>query len=249
MSTTIDRAPSRSTDTPLAKAAAVGACGILLGFAGLQVALAAGVPLGEHVWSGTQDRQLPSTMGLVSGGAAVALTSAAWVVARRGGLIHRPGHWLTPATWGIAGYLALNSATSHRPATSSASHSAGMPSTAATSWESDQPPPNASAASSCSGAPTRESTLLPPSARTAEQISVPAVRAGFVSSAVAVSGCSNRSSSARSSARFAESCRWASWSSPGWWRVRALTLVGRAAIVGFEDRDVARRLMSRYLGI
>ncbi len=47
-------------------------------------------------------------MGLVSGGAAVALTSAAWVVARRGGLIDRPGHWLTPATWGTAGYLALN---------------------------------------------------------------------------------------------------------------------------------------------
>ncbi len=53
MSATIDRAPVRSTDTPLAKAAAVGACGILLGFAGLQVALAAGAPLGEHVWSGT----------------------------------------------------------------------------------------------------------------------------------------------------------------------------------------------------
>ncbi len=63
MSATIDRAPVRSTDTPLVKAAAVGACGILLGFAGLQVALAAGAPLGEHVWGGTQDSQLPSTMG------------------------------------------------------------------------------------------------------------------------------------------------------------------------------------------
>jgi len=31
-----------------------------LGFAGLQVALAAGAPLGEHVWGGTQERVLPA---------------------------------------------------------------------------------------------------------------------------------------------------------------------------------------------
>lgn len=108
MSTTIDRTPSRSTDTTLVKAAAAGTSGILLAFAGLQVALAAGAPLGEHVWGGTQDPQLPTGMRVVAGGAAVALVGAASVVARRGGLIDRPARWLGPATWGIAAYLALN---------------------------------------------------------------------------------------------------------------------------------------------
>lgn len=108
MSTTIDRAPSRSTDTTVVRAAAIGSSSILLAFAGLQVALAAGAPLGEHVWGGTQDRQLPTGMRVVAGGAAVALVGAASIVARRGGLIDRPARWLGPATWGIAGYLALN---------------------------------------------------------------------------------------------------------------------------------------------
>ena len=47
-------------------------------------------------------------MRAVSAGAAVALVGAASVVARRGGLIDRPARWLSPATWGIAGYLAFN---------------------------------------------------------------------------------------------------------------------------------------------
>ena len=108
MTAAIDRAPSRPTDTPVVRAAAAGAGGILLAFAGLQVALAAGAPFGEHVWGGTQDRQLPAGMRVVAGGAAVALAGAAWVVGRCGGVIDRPARWLTPATWGIAGYLALN---------------------------------------------------------------------------------------------------------------------------------------------
>ena len=51
---------------------------------------------------------LPTGMRVASGGAAVALTAAASVVARRAGLVGRPAGWLSPATWGIAGYLALN---------------------------------------------------------------------------------------------------------------------------------------------
>ena len=108
MSATIDRTPSAPADTPVVRNAAAGACGILLAFAGLQVALAAGAPLGEHVWGGTQDRQLPGGMRVVAGGAAVALVGAASVVGRRGGLVGRPATWLSPATWGIAAYLALN---------------------------------------------------------------------------------------------------------------------------------------------
>ena len=88
--------------------AAIGAGAILLGFAGLQVALAAGAPLGEHVWGGSQDRVLPTGMRVVAGGAAVVLVGAAGTVARRAGLVHRPARWLSPTTWAIAAYLALN---------------------------------------------------------------------------------------------------------------------------------------------
>lgn len=90
------------------RGAAIGAGGILLGFAGLQVALAAGAPFGEHVWGGTQDRVLPGGMRVVAAGSAVVLTVAASVVVRRAGVLGRPAPWLRPATWGIAGYLALN---------------------------------------------------------------------------------------------------------------------------------------------
>ena len=72
MSATTDRAPSAPMDTPVVRNAAAGACGILLAFAGLQFALAAGAPLGEHVWGGTQDRQLQTGMRVVAGGAAAA---------------------------------------------------------------------------------------------------------------------------------------------------------------------------------
>jgi hypothetical protein len=101
---------SRTTASPAVGAAAIGAGAILLGFAGLQIALAAGAPLGEHVWGGTQERVLPTGMRVAAGGAAVALTAAAGVVVRRAGLTGRPARWLSPATWAIAGYLALNTA-------------------------------------------------------------------------------------------------------------------------------------------
>jgi hypothetical protein len=94
----------RSTCT----AAATGAAGVCLAFAGVQVALAAGAPLGEHVWGGTQDRLLPTNMRIVAGGSAVALTAMATVVLRRAGLVGHPARWLTPATWTIAGFLAVN---------------------------------------------------------------------------------------------------------------------------------------------
>ncbi len=97
-----------STPARQVRGAAIGAGGILLGFAGLQVALAFGAPLGEHVWGGTQDRVLSGEMRIVAAGAAVVLTAAASVVARRAGVLGRPAPWLRPATWGIAGYLALN---------------------------------------------------------------------------------------------------------------------------------------------
>lgn len=100
----LDRSHPSAAVTP----AALGAAGVYLAFAGLQVALAAGAPLGEHVWGGTQDRVLSTRMRVVAGGSAVALTAMAVVVTRRAGLIGRPAPWLGPATWTISGYMALN---------------------------------------------------------------------------------------------------------------------------------------------
>lgn len=74
----------------------------------MQVALAAGAPLGEHVWGGAYDRVLPTGMRVAAAGAAVALPAMAAVVARRAGLVGRPARWLTPATCIIAGFFALN---------------------------------------------------------------------------------------------------------------------------------------------
>jgi hypothetical protein len=88
--------------------AALGAAAICTSFAGLQLALAAGAPLGEHVWGGSQPSVLPDGMRVVSVGAAAVLIGMATVVVRRAGLVGQPARWLTPATWTIAGYFALN---------------------------------------------------------------------------------------------------------------------------------------------
>jgi hypothetical protein len=98
----------RSTSTAATTLAAVGAAGVCVAFAGLQVALAAGAPMGEHVWGGTQDRVLPTDMRVVAGSSAAALTVMAGVVLRRAGLVGHPTRWLGPATWTIAGFLAVN---------------------------------------------------------------------------------------------------------------------------------------------
>lgn len=107
-SSAISVVPVRPTATSAVTAAAVGAAGICTAFAGMQLALAAGAPLGEHVWGGTQARVLSTEMRFASGGAVIALGAMAAVVVRRAGLVGEPARWLTPATWGIAGYLALN---------------------------------------------------------------------------------------------------------------------------------------------
>jgi len=98
---------SRPSGTTAVRAAALGAGAVLLGFAGLQIALAAGAPLGEHVWGGGQERVLPASMRAIAGGAAIALGAATTIVARQAGL-GRPARWLSPTTWGTAGYLAPN---------------------------------------------------------------------------------------------------------------------------------------------
>lgn len=106
--TTTSPALDRSTGTAATTFAAVGAAGVCAAFAGVQVALAAGAPLGEHVWGGTQDRVLPTGMRIAAAGSAAALTAMATVVLRRAGVVGHPARWLGPATWTIAGFLTVN---------------------------------------------------------------------------------------------------------------------------------------------
>jgi hypothetical protein len=100
--------PATIRSEPGARPAALGVAAICTSFAGLQIALAAGAPLGEHVWGGSQPAVLPGSMRIVAVGAAVFLGVMATVVTRRAGLFRRPTRWLTPATWSVAGYVALN---------------------------------------------------------------------------------------------------------------------------------------------
>lgn len=95
---------------PVVRLAAGGAAGIYLSFAGLQAALAAGAPLGEHVWGGSQGRVLSPGMRVASVGAGVALVSMAHAVGRRAGFGGPPARWTGPATWATAAYMAVNTA-------------------------------------------------------------------------------------------------------------------------------------------
>ena len=83
---------------------------ICTSFAGLQIALAAGAPFGEHVWGGSQPRVPSNGVRFVAAGATVVLLGMATVVVPRAGLIGRPSRWLAPATWTIAIYFAINTA-------------------------------------------------------------------------------------------------------------------------------------------
>ena len=80
---------SQSHESIAVRTAAAGAAGICMAFAGMQVALAAGAPLGEHVWGGSQPRVLPTRMRIASVGAAAILAGVATTVARRRLRTHR----------------------------------------------------------------------------------------------------------------------------------------------------------------
>lgn len=93
-------------------AAAVTAATLLTCFAALQLALAAGAPLGEHVWGGRSTTSVFSPpLRIVSAVAAVALIWVAGVVLARADLVAVnpvPPRWLARTAWIIAGYMALN---------------------------------------------------------------------------------------------------------------------------------------------
>lgn len=91
--------------------AAAVASTVYLGFGALQLALAAGAPLGEHVWGGRYDEVLPPSMRVVSVAAAGVLGAMAYTVAARAELVTWPlrrPRSLRAAAWAVAGYTALN---------------------------------------------------------------------------------------------------------------------------------------------
>jgi hypothetical protein len=91
--------------------AAIAASALFVAMAAFQAALALGAPFGAHVLGGRYPDGLPGRLRVFSGIAAVILVGAALVVLARGGVIGWPESLagvLVPATWVIAGFMALN---------------------------------------------------------------------------------------------------------------------------------------------
>jgi len=100
----------------LVELAAVAAAVLLAGVIAFQVALAAGLPLGEATMGGraaTVDGVLQPLYRAVALGSAVVLGLAAWIVLGRAGLvpIFLDGQALAGGAWVVAGFLALNTVT------------------------------------------------------------------------------------------------------------------------------------------
>lgn len=92
-------------------ATAVIAAALFIAMGAFQAVLALGAPLGAHVLGGRYPGSLPGHLRWFSGIAAVILVGAAVVVTARAGVIGSPpgvAGLLAPATWVLAGYLALN---------------------------------------------------------------------------------------------------------------------------------------------
>ena len=91
--------------------AALVAGALFVAMAVFQAALALGAPFGEHVLGGRFAGTLPVRIRVFSGIAAVILLGAAVLILARAGLIRWPAGAagiLAPASWVIAGFLALN---------------------------------------------------------------------------------------------------------------------------------------------
>jgi hypothetical protein len=100
----------------LVELAAVVAAVLMVGVAAFQVALAAGLPLGEATMGGraaTIDGVLQPRYRALALGSAVVLVLAAWIVLGRAGTVPSflGGQALAWAAWVVAGFLALNTLT------------------------------------------------------------------------------------------------------------------------------------------
>ena len=100
----------------LVELAAVAAAVAMAAVAAFQVALAAGLPLGEATMGGravTIDGVLQPLYRAIALGSAVVLVLAAWIVLGRAGTVPTflGGQALAFAAWAVAGFLALNTVT------------------------------------------------------------------------------------------------------------------------------------------
>jgi hypothetical protein len=100
----------------LVELAAVAAAVLMAAVAALQVALAAGLPLGEATMGGraaTVDGVLQPPYPAIALGSAVVLVLAAWIVLGRAGIvpIFLGGQALVLGAWVVAGIIGLNTVT------------------------------------------------------------------------------------------------------------------------------------------
>jgi hypothetical protein len=100
----------------LVELAAVAAAVLLAAVIAFQVALAAGLPLGEATMGGraaTIDGVLPPSYRVIAVASAVVLVLAAWVVLGQAGMvpIFLGGQALAWGAWVVAGIMALNTVT------------------------------------------------------------------------------------------------------------------------------------------
>jgi hypothetical protein len=96
--------------------AAVAAAALIAAVIAFQVALTAGLPLGEATMGGrapTVDGVLEPRYRAIAAGSAVILALAAWIVLGRAGMVpvFVDGQALAWATWIVAGFMALNTLT------------------------------------------------------------------------------------------------------------------------------------------
>jgi hypothetical protein len=100
----------------LIELAAVAAAALMAAVVAFQVALAAGLPLGEATMGGraaTHKGVLQPPYRAIALGSAILLVLAAWIVLGRAGLlpIFLEGHALVWSAWMVAGFMALNTLT------------------------------------------------------------------------------------------------------------------------------------------
>jgi hypothetical protein len=95
----------------VSRLAAIVAAVLLANVAALQIGVAAGAPLGEFVWGGTNDGVLPTDLRVASAIAVPVLLVVAWVLLARAGVVPRgvlPARILAPACWVLFALFALN---------------------------------------------------------------------------------------------------------------------------------------------
>lgn len=129
--TTTARGRFPTSAVPRLWRAGLAAAGLFAGFAGLQVALAAGAPFGDHAWGRDGDAVLSASGRLASGAAAVVIICKASVVLARSGVIDFspvPRRLFGAPPGRLRGcWRSTRGATWHRTAASSGGHSGRPP--------------------------------------------------------------------------------------------------------------------------